>query len=265
MKINEKNLVYFATSNTPVDKEGWLLKRGEVNKNYQKRYFMLKGNLLFYLDKRFDKEPVGVIILEGCTIELAENEEQYAFKIVFHGAGDRTYTLGAESQDSMEAWMKALACASYDYMKLMVSELQRQLDELAEAEHQPEQELIVSSGIATHSGSPNIGYAYNHASAHRQRTNPFNKPGTDPDSFGGTRFLETEVRRSPSHQDDRLQTSATDVNTEGVSQTVTRRSFKDLHDEYGQQIKQTMQAWRQYLTNPDNIKLVKVHNPTLLD
>lgn len=25
--------------------------------------------------------------------------------------------------------MKALACASYDYMKLMVSELQRQLDE----------------------------------------------------------------------------------------------------------------------------------------
>lgn len=30
----------------------------------------------------------------------------------------------------MEAWMKALACASYDYMKLMVAELQRQLDEV---------------------------------------------------------------------------------------------------------------------------------------
>lgn len=29
----------------------------------------------------------------------------------------------------METWMKALACASYDYMKLMVSDLQRQLDE----------------------------------------------------------------------------------------------------------------------------------------
>jgi len=26
--------------------------------------------------------------------------------------------------------MKALACASYDYMKLMVAELQRQLDEM---------------------------------------------------------------------------------------------------------------------------------------
>lgn len=30
--------------------------------------------------------------------------------------------------------MKALACASYDYMKLMVSELQRQLDEIIEFE-----------------------------------------------------------------------------------------------------------------------------------
>lgn len=38
--------------------------------------------------------------------------------------------LGAESQESMEGWMKALACAGYDFMKLMVAELQRQLDDL---------------------------------------------------------------------------------------------------------------------------------------
>ena len=63
-------------------------------------------------------------------LELADCEDQYSFKIVFHGAGSRTYTLCADSQDIMEDWMKALSCASYDYMKLMVSELQRQLDEL---------------------------------------------------------------------------------------------------------------------------------------
>lgn len=68
MKINEKNLSAFATSATPIDREGWLVKRGEVNKGYQKRWFVLKGNLLFYFEKRGDKEPVGVIILEGCTI-----------------------------------------------------------------------------------------------------------------------------------------------------------------------------------------------------
>jgi hypothetical protein len=63
-------------------------------------------------------------------VELAEDEEQFSFKIVFHGAGNRSYVLGAESQESMEQWMKALACASYDYMKLMVADLQRQLDEM---------------------------------------------------------------------------------------------------------------------------------------
>lgn len=57
----------FATS-PPVDREGWLQKRGEVNKNWQRRYFVLKGNLLFYFEKKGDREPLGVIILEGCTI-----------------------------------------------------------------------------------------------------------------------------------------------------------------------------------------------------
>ncbi|KAH8039916.1 hypothetical protein HPB51_009172 [Rhipicephalus microplus] len=75
MKINDKNLVSFALSSSPVDREGWLLKRGEVNRAYQRRWFLLKGNLLFYFEKKTDREPLGVVILEGCTVELAENEE----------------------------------------------------------------------------------------------------------------------------------------------------------------------------------------------
>jgi hypothetical protein len=73
---------------------------------------------------------LNTIINYSPIAELAEDEEQFGFKIVFHGTGNRSYTLGAESQESMEQWMKALACASYDYMKLMVAELQRQLDEM---------------------------------------------------------------------------------------------------------------------------------------
>lgn len=68
MKINEKNLSAFASSATPVDRDGWLDMRAEVGKSYQKRWCTLKGNLLFYFDKKGDKEPVGVIVLEGCTI-----------------------------------------------------------------------------------------------------------------------------------------------------------------------------------------------------
>ncbi|XP_055541610.1 sesquipedalian-1 [Wyeomyia smithii] len=129
MKINEKNLCLFATS-PPVDLEGWLNKRGEINKSWQRRWFVLKGNLLFYFERKGDREPLGMIILEGCTVELAEEGEQYCFQIIFHGPNNRTYYLSTESQGNMEQWMKALTCAGYDYMKLMVAELQRQLDEI---------------------------------------------------------------------------------------------------------------------------------------
>ena len=43
---------------------------------FQKRYFVLKGNLLFYFERKTDREPIGVIILEGCTIELAEDDQE---------------------------------------------------------------------------------------------------------------------------------------------------------------------------------------------
>ncbi|XP_050340196.1 sesquipedalian-1 isoform X1 [Bactrocera neohumeralis] len=127
MKINEKNLCVFATS-PPFDCEGFLNKRGEINKAFQRRYFVLKGNLLFYFEKKGDKEPLGLIIVEGCTIELSEESDQYCFEIAFNG--NRTYILSADSQEIMENWMKALTCAGYEYKKLVVAELQRQLEEI---------------------------------------------------------------------------------------------------------------------------------------
>jgi len=168
MKINESTLITYATSSScPTDKEGWLHKRGEVNKNFQKRYFVLKGNLLFYFDKRFDKEPIGVIILEGCTIELADEEQEMcAFKIVFHGEGRRTYYLGADSQATVEEWMKFTAASSYDYMKLIVMELQQKLVEQEELEKlQAQQQLSLDSNMSA-------------APMATSRPNPFNKADT---------------------------------------------------------------------------------------
>lgn len=82
MKINEKNLCAFASSATPVDREGWLEMRAEVGKNYQRRWFTLKGNLLFYFDKNTDREPVGVVILEGCTIGMLQVYNKYNFVLL---------------------------------------------------------------------------------------------------------------------------------------------------------------------------------------
>ncbi|CAG9784038.1 unnamed protein product [Diatraea saccharalis] len=213
MKINEKNLTAFASSATPVDRDGWLDMRGEIGKSYQKRWFMLKGNLLFYFDKKGDKEPVGVIILEGCTIELTE-EEAYSFKIVFQCEGGRTYFLCTNSQASMEAWMKTLACASYDYMKLMVAELQRQLDE-AQAEAAAEAAALVT--ITPPEEEPKVP-------PRGQRYNPFN------------RGLETEsktVHGSRHHK-------------ENLRPDVPRKKvpFRDIHTAYGRKILADRNEWR---------------------
>merc|ERR1712203_1243811 len=64
------------------------------------------------------------------------DQERFSFKINFHNGGgeqqkgSRVYHLGTECQDTMEEWMKLLACSSHDYMKLMVYELQQKLSEL---------------------------------------------------------------------------------------------------------------------------------------
>ena len=31
---------------------------------------------MFYFERKTDREPIGVIILEGCTIELAEDDQE---------------------------------------------------------------------------------------------------------------------------------------------------------------------------------------------
>lgn len=131
--LNEANLVYYSTCQSHTTKEGWLSKKGEVNRSFHKRWFVLKGNLLFYFEKPGDKTPCGVIILEGYTVELAETAgmESYTFQIVFHGgANTRKYILQAESQPVLDDWMKCITRASYAYMKVIVNELKAQLDEL---------------------------------------------------------------------------------------------------------------------------------------
>jgi len=98
MKINEKHLISFVNGSAAIDKQGFLHKRGELNKAFQKRWFVLKGNLLFYFERRTDAEPIGVIVIDGCSVELTENSDKYAFELAFSGSGTRTYVLAADSQ-----------------------------------------------------------------------------------------------------------------------------------------------------------------------
>ncbi|KAM7017597.1 sesquipedalian-1-like [Tautogolabrus adspersus] len=133
MKLNERSVAHYATCDSPPDKTGFLFKKGERNTAYHRRWFVLKGNMLFYFEERDSKEPIGVIVLEGCTVELCESAEEFAFAIKFDCVKARVYKMAAENQAAMESWVKALSRASFDYMRLVVKELERQLEEIQEA------------------------------------------------------------------------------------------------------------------------------------
>ncbi|XP_068208827.1 sesquipedalian-1-like [Palaemon carinicauda] len=223
MKINEKNLCAYSLSQTQIDKEGYLLKKGEVNKSFQRRWFVLKGNLLFYFEKKGDREPIGVIILEGCTIELAECEDQFTFKLLFYGGGGRTYVLAADSQESLELWMKALSRASHDYLKLMVAELQKQLDELTESETQGRDE----NGMYRPKVPP------------RQRQNPFNRTQSSNEVTLDPSMVMRMRANTVSGGVGQYLTPA--VTPQSITSTVPsvshisiqKRTFAQLHSEYG--------------------------------
>lgn len=115
------------------------MKRGDNNRTFQRRWCVLKGNLLYYYERQSDREPLGSLVLEGCRVELADDEDQlFAFKIVFAGPNARQYIFGTDSQLEMESWIKCLSTASLDFLKTTISEKQTQLDTLQSRQKQLE-------------------------------------------------------------------------------------------------------------------------------
>ncbi|XP_032358415.1 sesquipedalian-1 isoform X1 [Etheostoma spectabile] len=144
MKINEKVFTYFESCTSQVDKEGYLYKKGEIKTSYQKRWCVLKGNLLFYKDRPADRDVTGVIVLEGCTVQLCESEELFAFSLLWAEPGLRTYKFAAEDQASQESWIKALLSASHSYLALLVSDMEKKYrDALGQLSSEPANPFII--------------------------------------------------------------------------------------------------------------------------
>lgn len=132
MKLNERSLAFYATCDAPVDNAGFLHKRGVRGAGSHRRWFVLRGNMLFYFEAEASREPLGVILLEGCTVELVDVREEFAFAVHFAGGRSRPYVLAADSQAALEGWVKALSRASFHYLRLVVRELEQQLAAMRE-------------------------------------------------------------------------------------------------------------------------------------
>nr|AAH14091.1 FAM109A protein [Homo sapiens] len=68
MKLNERSLAFYATCDAPVDNAGFLYKKGGRHAAYHRRWFVLRGNMLFYFEDAASREPVGVIILVAVAL-----------------------------------------------------------------------------------------------------------------------------------------------------------------------------------------------------
>ncbi|CAM5128189.1 unnamed protein product [Eretmochelys imbricata] len=101
-------------------KSGWLKKQRSIMKNWQQRWFVLRGDQLFYYKDEEETKPQGFIPLQGNQVsELtphAEEPGKHLFEIAPGGAGDRekmpvnheAFLLMANSQNEMEDWVKAI-------------------------------------------------------------------------------------------------------------------------------------------------------------
>ncbi|XP_041036964.1 sesquipedalian-1-like [Carcharodon carcharias] len=136
MKLNTRAVAAYALRPWPVDRQGFLLMKGQLKPSYHRRWFVLRGNLLFYFERPGEAVPQGLVLLEGCAVELcppAPRGGSWAFSLGGGGgwaAGGRRYELVAEGPEEQEAWVRALSCASLAYLRGLVRDLQAQYDGL---------------------------------------------------------------------------------------------------------------------------------------
>ncbi|KAJ9586081.1 hypothetical protein L9F63_020278, partial [Diploptera punctata] len=93
------------------------------------RWCRLRGNLLFYFKSREQwSEPLGVIILEQCSIKVdtPTAEGPYGFHLVFDGG--LSQHLAAYSEGERDAWLQAIQLASYDCMRSQLMALQQRME-----------------------------------------------------------------------------------------------------------------------------------------
>uniref|UniRef100_A0A6I8Q4R6 Rho GTPase-activating protein 22 n=1 Tax=Xenopus tropicalis TaxID=8364 RepID=A0A6I8Q4R6_XENTR len=96
-------------------KSGWLKKRRNIMKNWQQRWFVLRGQELRYYKDKEESKMQGCISLQGFQVlkvnPQPEEPNKYLFEII---PGDKvtvnheTFLLMANSHHEMEDWVRAI-------------------------------------------------------------------------------------------------------------------------------------------------------------
>eukprot|EP01130_Rhizamoeba_saxonica_P011706 TRINITY_DN486_c3_g3_i1.p1 TRINITY_DN486_c3_g3~~TRINITY_DN486_c3_g3_i1.p1 ORF type:complete len:484 (-),score=103.57 TRINITY_DN486_c3_g3_i1:38-1447(-) len=99
---------------TTPDKEGHLMKRGHIVRNWKRRWFILKGDKLYYFRDQRSAEsstPLGVVPLQFSTISRDHNVKKLnCFELV--GGNEKIFYIQAYSPTEMEEWIEAITTNS---------------------------------------------------------------------------------------------------------------------------------------------------------
>ncbi|XP_028851277.1 rho GTPase-activating protein 25 [Denticeps clupeoides] len=94
-------------------KMGWLKKQRSIVKNWQLRYFVLRGSILTYYKDDRETSSQGQIQLWSCQVNDLPTtaEDKFLFEIIPPSVGDRErepYVLMARTQTEMEEWVRSI-------------------------------------------------------------------------------------------------------------------------------------------------------------
>lgn len=104
---------------TKVIKSGWLRKQSGLVRSWQDRWFVLKGQSLYYYARENEAKQHGVVLLSGCTVEeIAFNrDEPDRWLVEISPAGSakssETVQLCANTEALRTEWASALRRAIY--------------------------------------------------------------------------------------------------------------------------------------------------------
>ncbi|XP_008842999.1 sesquipedalian-2 [Nannospalax galili] len=242
MKLNKRSVAHYALSNSPADQTGFLRTWGgpgtppTPSGTGRRCWFVLKGNLLFSFESRESQAPLSLVVLEGCTVELAEAPvpEEFAFAIRFDAPGVRPHLLAADGQAAQEAWVKALSRASFGYMRLVVRELESQLQDARQS--------LALHRCASQKAS---------ASCRKPQAPDCWTPGSEnghlfPRDCSPISSVEERVSRPTGRDLVEFQGPASLLLNRGQSPVSPETScFSTLHDWYGQEISELKRRWQQ--------------------
>ena len=103
------------------DFTGYLTKRSAWLKEWRKRYFVLKGNKLYFANNP-QKEPHGCIDLSEClTVKSAEERtsKKHCFEVA---TPDATYFMYAETEKEKDEWIGAIGRAIVKFSNAYTNE-----------------------------------------------------------------------------------------------------------------------------------------------